>query len=182
MSAHDEVPAQAPRKLLVMELAGLGDNIHLLPALWLVRQQWPHAELHVMVNAHVADLFKLTPWVDRVWAYPNAPKPGLAENLRWARGLWRQRFDCLINTTGSDRSSMLSWATRARLRIGRRPVDGGPPGWRWLFTRVVEIPHYLEPMYMQKWRFLKQAGFAARAQLGGDVPEFHVTIDPALRR
>ena len=58
MSAHDEVPAQAPRKLLVMELAGLGDNIHLLPALWLVRQQWPHAELHVMVNAHVADLFK----------------------------------------------------------------------------------------------------------------------------
>ena len=77
---------------------------------------------------------------------------------------------------------MLSWATRARLRIGRRPADGGPPGWRWLFTRVVEIPHYLEPMYLQKWRFFEQAGYGAGAHLVADAPEFHVTIDPALRR
>ena len=182
MSARAEAPASAQRKLLVMELAGLGDNVHLLPALWLVRRQWPDAELHVMIYAHIASLFKLTPWVDRVWPYPNAPKADFGENLRWARALRRERFDCLINTTGSDRSSLLSWATRARLRIGRRPADGGPPGWRWLFTRVVESPYYLEPMYLQKWRCLRQAGFGAGAATGGDAPEFHVTIDPALRR
>ena len=124
MSARAEAPASAQRKLLVMELAGLGDNVHLLPALWLVRRQWPDAELHVMIYAHIASLFKLTPWVDRVWPYPNAPKADFGENLRWARALRRERFDCLINTTGSDRSSLLSWATRARLRIGRRPADG----------------------------------------------------------
>jgi len=178
MSAWAQAPAGPPRKVLVMELAGLGDNVHLLPALWLVRRRWPDAQLNVMVNAHVASLFKLTPWVDRVWSYPSAPKPDLVENLRWARALRRERFDCVVNTSGSDRSSLLTWATRARLRIGRRPADGGPPGWRWLFTRVVDIPHYLEPMYMQKWRCLRQAGFRA----GGDAPEFHVTIDPALRR
>ena len=66
----------------VMELAGLGDNVHLLPALWLVRRQWPDAKLHLMVNAHVASLFKLTPWIDRLWAYPSSPKPGPAESLR----------------------------------------------------------------------------------------------------
>src|SRR5436853_7161362 len=94
MSARAEAPASAQRKLLVIELAGLGDNVHLLPALWLVRRQWPGAELHVMVNANVASLFKLTPWVDRLWSYPTAPKPGVRENLRWANALRREHFDC----------------------------------------------------------------------------------------
>jgi ADP-heptose:LPS heptosyltransferase len=171
------LPASA-RKVLVMELAGLGDNVHLLPALWLVRRRWPDARLHVMVNAHVASLFRLAPWIDRVWPYPSAPKPGLRANLRWARELREERYDCVVNTTGSDRSSMLSWATRSPVRLGRRPADGGPIGWRHLFTDVMEHPHYLEPMYLQKWHCVREAGFGSAA----DAPEFHVSIDPAWRR
>jgi ADP-heptose:LPS heptosyltransferase len=159
-----------------MELAGLGDNVHLLPALWLVRRRWPEASLHVMVNAHVADLFKLAPWVDRIWAYPSRPKPRLRDNLRWASQLRRERFDVVVNTTGSDRSSLFTWATRAPVRIGRRPSDGGPYGWRLLFTGVMDYPFYGEPMFRQKFECLKQAGCA------GDEPEFHIDIDPALRR
>src|SRR5207244_4818997 len=126
MSARAEAPASAQRKLLVMELAGLGDNVHLLPALWLVRRQWPDAELHVMIYAHIASLFKLTPWVDRVWPYPNAPKADFGENLRWARALRRERFDCLFNTTGYDRASLMNWVICSSLHIGRRTVDGLP--------------------------------------------------------
>jgi ADP-heptose:LPS heptosyltransferase len=165
-------------KVLVMELAGLGDNVHLLPALWLVRQHWKDAELHVMVNAHVASLFRLTTWVDRVWAYPSRPKPGLAGNLQWARTLRAEAFDWVINTTGSDRSSMLTWATRAGHRVGRRPADGGPIGWRHLFTQVVDYPPYEAPMYRQKWEAVRLAG------IGSEVarPEFHVAIDPEHRR
>lgn len=170
-------PLADVRKALVMELAGLGDNVHLLPALWLVRRRWPEAQLHLMVNAHVASLFKLAPWVDRVWPYPSAPKPGVRENLRWANRLRHERFDVVINTTGSDRSSLLTRATGAKVRIGRRPADGGPPGWRLLYTQVMERDFYGEPMYRQKWRCLRQAGFDA-----GMEPEFHVSIDPALRR
>jgi ADP-heptose:LPS heptosyltransferase len=170
-------PLPEARKVLVMELAGLGDNVHLIPALWMVRRRWPDAQLHLMVNAHVASLFKLTPWVDRVIPYPSSPKPGLRGNLRWASDLRREKYDVVINTTGSDRSSMLTRATGAPRRIGRRPADGGPPGWSLLFTDVVEEPSYLEPMFRQKWRCLAQAGFPAGAE-----PEFNVVIDPALRR
>jgi heptosyltransferase I len=171
------VPADAQR-VLVMELAGLGDNVHLLPALWLVRRHWPAAELHVMANAHVANLFKVTPWVQRVWAYPSNPKPRLPESVRWAAELRAERFDVVINTTGSDRSSMIAWATRAKVRLGRRPADGGPPGWKLLFTQVMQHPHYQEPMYLQKWNCLRNAGIGHAE----DRPEFHVTIDPDLRR
>jgi ADP-heptose:LPS heptosyltransferase len=166
-----------PARVLVMELAGLGDNVHLLPALWVVRKQWPDAALHVMVNAHVASLFKLTPWVQRIWAYPSAPKPRASGNLAWIRALRAEGYDCVINTTGSDRSSFLTWGTGAKFRLARRPADGGPFGWRLLFTDVMEHPHYKEPMYVQKWQCLRKAGFEA-----GTAPEFHVTVDPAWRR
>ena len=168
----------APRKVLVMELAGLGDNVHLIPALWLVRRQWPDAQLHLMVNAHVESLFKVTPWVDRIWAYPSSPKPGLRGNLRWVQDLRRERFDVVINTTGSDRSSLLTRATGAPIRIGRLPSDGGPPGWRLLYTAVMEERFHGEPMYVQKWRCLRSVGIGADRP----EPEFPVTLDPAARR
>ena len=167
------------RRVLVIELAGLGDNVHLLPALWLVRREWPQARLEVLVNADVATLFSLTPWVDRVLAYPRAPRPGVVGNIRWASRLRRAGYDTVINTTGSDRSSLLAFATAARVRIGRRPSDGGPPGWRALYTRVVDVPYYREPMYVQKWTCVRSAGIGAACD---DAPQFHVTIDPALRR
>jgi ADP-heptose:LPS heptosyltransferase len=165
------------RKVLVMELAGLGDNVHLLPALWLVRRRWADAELHVMVYDHAAPLFRIAPWVDRVWAYPASPKPGLWGNIDWVARLRRERFDWTINTTGSDRSSLLTWASGSPVRIGRRPADGGPFGWSRLFTRVLEEPYYREPMYVQKWKLMRDAGFGD----GGAHPEFHFTIDAALR-
>ena len=171
----------APRKVLVMELAGLGDNVHLLPGLWEVRAHWRAAELHVMVNAPMAPLFNLTPWVDRTWRYPTAPKPGLRGTLALARTLRAQGFDCVINTTGSDRSSILTWATGAARRIARRPADGGPPGWSRLMTRVVAEPHYRDPMFVQKRRVLRAALGLAPADEPG-APDFHVEIDARLRR
>jgi heptosyltransferase-3 len=179
MSVRDAA-ALAPdlERVLVLELAGLGDNVHLLPALWLLRRRWPDAELHVLTPAPVAALFRLTPWVDRIWSYPVAPKPGWVRSLGWARKLRAARFGAVIDVKATDRSSLLAWASRAPLRIGRRPADGGPPGWRTLFTHVTATPYYTEPMYVQKWRCLRQLGFDDPP----GEPEFHVAIDPRLRR
>lgn len=171
----------APRKALVIELAGLGDNVHLLPALHALRRAWPGTELHVMVNAHVAGLLELTPWVQRVWTYPTAPKPRLAGNWRLGCELARERFDVVFNSNGSDRSSLLTWLTRAPRRIGRRPADGGPFGWSRLFTEVVETPFHAEPMFRQKLRCVQQFGIAVE-DADFERPDFGIRIDPALRR
>jgi ADP-heptose:LPS heptosyltransferase len=167
-----------PAHVLVLDFGGLGDEVHLLPALWLVRQRWPRAQLHVLVNAHVASLFKLTPWVDRVWTYAKPRERKLAALRGWMRVLRAQRYGVVIDLKSTDRSSWLAWSTRAPLRIGRQPADGGPFGWRWLFHQVLEQPYYAEPMYLQKWRCLRALGFGAEQ----DQPAFHVEIDPQLRR
>jgi len=161
------------QKVMVLDLGFLGDTIHTLPALWLVRQAYPQAELHMAVAEHVISLMDCVPWLDRVWGYPRFPKHAtLRQNLQIVARLRRERFDVLINLNGSDRSSWLTFFSGARERLGRIPRDGGPPFWRRMFTEIVEHSSLVEPSYVQKCRCLEQAGFPH------SPAEFHVEIEP----
>ena len=156
---------------MVLDLGFLGDTVHLLPALWMVRQAYPQAELHVTVAAHITSFMDCAPWVDRVWGYMRYPRHAtLRENFQMVAGLRREKFDVLINLNGSDRSSWLTFFSGARERLGRVPDDGGPPFWRRMFTAHVECPRAPEPVYFLKCRCLAKAGFPFTQ------PEFHVEI------
>ena len=167
----------AAGKILAIEVAGLGDNVHLLPALWLVRRAWPDAALHVCAAQGTAELFRLTPWVNRVWSYPWNPRPGLGAHLAFGRQLRAERYDLVINFSGSDRTTLLARQTGAPERWGRRPHDGGMAGFGWFYTRVLEHPFYAEPMFRQKWQCLRDQGLPA-----GPAPEFNVAIPAELRQ
>jgi ADP-heptose:LPS heptosyltransferase len=159
------------KKVMVLDLGFLGDTIHLLPALWMVRRTYPQAELHVAVAAHITSFMDCVPWVNRVWGYMRYPRHAtLRENWQMISRLRREKFDVLINLNGSDRSSWLTFFSGAPERLGRIPDDGGPPFWRRMFTAHIECPRTQEPVYLQKCRCLTKAGFPFTA------PEFHVEI------
>ena len=164
---------QAAKKVMVLDLGFLGDTVHLLPALWQVRQAYPQAELHVTVAAQVTSLMNCVPWVQRTWGYMRYPRHAtLRENLQIIASLRREKFDALINLNGSDRSSWLTFFSGARERLGRVPDDGGPPFWRQMFTEHVRHPFAPEPFYIQRCRCLEKAGFPQVP------PEFHIKIAP----
>ena len=162
---------------MVLDLGFLGDTVHLLPALWMVRQAYPEAELHCVVAEHVTSLMECVPWVDRIWGYMRFPRHAtLRENFQMVSRLRRGQFDVLINLNGSDRSSWLTFLSGARERLGRRPASGGPPFWRRMFTDFVSYPIDSDPIYLQRCRCLEQAGFPLTE------PEFHVQIPESLLR
>ncbi len=162
------------RKVMVFGLGFLGDMVHLLPALWIVRQAYPRAVLHVGAAAHVTSLMRCVPWVDRVWGYSRFPKhASFRENIAFIARLRREHFDALINLNGSDRSSWLTFFSGARERLGRVQDGGGPPFWRRMFTEFVEHPFLPEPMYLQHCLCLRKAGFPFTQ------PEFHVAVRQA---
>lgn len=162
---------RAAKKIMVFDLGFLGDTVHLLPALWMVRQSYPQAELHVAVATHITSLMGCTPWVNRVWGYMRYPRHAtLGENLDMVRRLRREKFDVLINLNGSDRSSWLTFLSGARERLGRMPKNGGPPFWKWMFTTHVQHPFGSELVYLQRCHCLEKAGFTFTQ------PEFHVEI------
>jgi ADP-heptose:LPS heptosyltransferase len=165
---------RADRKVMVLDLGFLGDTVHLLPALWVVRQAYPRAELHVTVASHITSLMDCVPWVNRVWGYMRYPRHAtLRENLQMVARLRREKFDVVINLNGSDRSSWLTFLSGARERLGRTPPGGGPPFWQRLFTAHVSHPFTEEPVYLQRCHCLAKAGFPFTA------PEFHTQVDPA---
>jgi ADP-heptose:LPS heptosyltransferase len=162
------------RKVMVLDLGFLGDTVHLLPALWVVRQAYPQAELHVAVASHITTLMGCVPWVNRVWGYMRYPRHAtLRENADMVKRLRREKFDVVINLNGSDRSSWLTFLSGAKERLGRRPDDGGPPFWTRMFTAHVSHPFTEEPVYLQRCHCLAKAGFPFT------TPEFHTQVDPA---
>ncbi|HXR03931.1 MAG TPA: glycosyltransferase family 9 protein [Verrucomicrobiae bacterium] len=161
------------RKVMVFGLGFLGDMVHLLPAVWMVRRAYPRAQLHLGAAAHIASFLECAPWVDRVWGYPRFPRhASLRENLDFVRRLRRERFDALINLNGSDRSSWLTFFSGARERLGRTPPGGAAFFWRLRFTETIEHPFSPEPIYVQNCRCLEKTGFPS-------LPlEFHIEIRP----
>jgi hypothetical protein len=161
-------------RVMVLDLGFLGDTVHLLPALWMVRQAYPQAELHVAVSSHITSLMECVPWVNKTWGYMRYPRHAtLLENFQIIRRLRREKFDVVINLNGSDRSSWLTFFSGAKERLGRTPDDGGPPFWKWMFTARVQHPFKPDPIHLQRCRCLEQAGFPSTP------PEFHAEINPA---
>ncbi|HEX3624617.1 MAG TPA: glycosyltransferase family 9 protein [Verrucomicrobiae bacterium] len=158
---------------MVLDLGFLGDTIHLLPALWMVRQAYPRAELHVTVASHIVSLMDCVLWVDRVRGYMRYPRHAtLRENLAFIRSLRREKFDVLINLNGSDRSCWLTFFSGARERLGRWPDDRSGLFRKFMFTERIRYRAGDEPAYVSKCRYLAEVGFPF------NEPEFHVEIAP----
>jgi len=162
-------------KLLVLDLGFLGDTIHLLPALWAIRQAWPLAELHVMVADHVTDLLDVVPWVDQVWGYPRFPKgPKPWQDWGRIRRMRAARFDAVINLNGSDRSSTLTRLSGAPLRLGRcRAVTLKS---RLLFTHPI-VPSGAKTLLSEQHLELLRTAGLEHAPL-----EYHISIPEKIRQ
>jgi len=159
------------RRLLVLDLGFLGDTIHLIPALHEIRRAYPGARFEVMAAEHVKHILELVPGVDGILGYPRFPRgPRWHQDIGRVRALRRARYDAVINLNGSDRSSILTGLSGARWRLGRTPPKV-PPGWRTLFSHVVDVPHGGRPVFQQRWECLAAAGVPV-----GDAPAFAVEV------
>ena len=164
-------------RLLVLDLGFLGDTIHLIPALWMIRTSLPQAQLDVMVAEHVTSILELTPWIDNVLGYPRFPVgPKWYEDFGRIARLRQRRYDAVINLNGSDRTSILTRLTGAPLRLGRVPQRGASLLWKQYFTHTVETPFRQQATYKQHCLCLEKAGFTPMPQ------EFHITIPERIRK
>lgn len=164
--------AQDAKKILVLDLGFLGDTVQLIPALNCIRHSLPHAQLDVMVCDHIKEILELTPWINNVLGYPRYPKgPKFYQDIGRVLKLRLQQYDAIINLNGSDRSSLLTWAIGAPLRLGRIQKV-----LRWFtpfcFTHITFYPFDQIPVYQQHLNCLEYAGFPKmRAFFNTTIPE-----------
>ena len=126
-------------RILIVRLRQIGDVIFTTPAIAALRHRWPEAHLTYVVEPAAAPIVATNPHLDEVIVAP--PVRGLGGalvDLGLGRRLRDARYDLAIDFHGGPRASLLTWLSRAPVRIGYRVA-----GRSWMYTRVVGRPRQL---------------------------------------
>jgi ADP-heptose:LPS heptosyltransferase len=120
-------------KVLVVQLARLGDLVQTWPLLRRLRHQNPGRQLGLLADQPLRALHTLGPDLDRVWEVDLAGLPSLSQNdlagaydrvRQLAEGFWGQNYDLVYNLNFSRVALLLSYLAGGNVR-GYRPVRGG---------------------------------------------------------
>jgi lipopolysaccharide heptosyltransferase I len=130
-----------PRRILIIKPSALGDIVHALPILNLLRTRWPRAHIAWLVTPAFAGLLEGHPQLDEIipferrrfgtgWRHPGAAL-GFFSFVRMLR---RKQFDLVVDLQGLFRSGWLAWATGSPARVGF--ADAREFGWIFYSQRV----------------------------------------------
>ncbi|NLF18021.1 MAG: glycosyltransferase family 9 protein [Lentisphaerae bacterium] len=126
--------------ILIVKPSSLGDLVHTLPAVHLLRQSFPEASLSWVVNDSLAGFVALYPGLDEVMPF---------RRQRWGRvrhwheligffgELRQQHVDVAIDFQGLFRSGLITFASGAPRRIG---FQNAREGAGFFYTERVAVP------------------------------------------
>jgi len=124
----------SPKRILVIRLDRLGDVILSTPVLQVLRQQFPHAFIAMMVRPACREVIEGNPYLDEVILYD---RDGMHHSVRatigFARRLRRHTFDTAIVLHPTNRSHWIPWLAGIPIRVGYDRKCG------WLLTH--RVPH-----------------------------------------
>lgn len=116
---------QEPKNILIIKPSALGDIVHTLPVLRLLRKCFSRARISWMVAPAFADLLEGHKDLDQVLLFERRRFGNLWRNMDAAQGLLsfvlglrKQQFDLVIDLQGLFRSGWIGWQTRAPVRVG----------------------------------------------------------------
>jgi heptosyltransferase-1 len=121
-------------KILILKPSSLGDVVHALPVLRLLKLHLPHSEIFWWVESGLAPLLADDPDLTGIFAFE---RNSWIAPANWPRAwksvqaLRRERFDWAIDLQGLARSGLFAWLANAGLIIGLdNPREGAREGAR----------------------------------------------------
>jgi lipopolysaccharide heptosyltransferase II len=127
-------------KIFILKPSSLGDVIHALPVLRLLKRHLPHAEIHWWIEASLAPLLQDDPDLAGLVLFHR-----YRWNSIWNWGeLWQSiqairahRFDWVIDLQSLARSGLFAWLANGELTVG---LDDPREGARGLYDIIVPRP------------------------------------------
>jgi lipopolysaccharide heptosyltransferase II len=118
-------------KILILKPSSLGDVIHALPVLRLLKQHYRDSQIFWWIDSGLAPLIEGDPDLAGVvrferkrWGKPQH-WPEMLRSIRWLRA---QKFDLVIDLQCLLRSATFAWLTRGKSLVGLDEVREGARG------------------------------------------------------
>jgi heptosyltransferase-1 len=131
-------------KILILKPSSLGDVIHALPVLRLLKLHRPESEVYWWLEAGLVPLLEDDPDLAGIfrfhrkrWAAPYR----WPEMLSGVRAMRRHKFDVAIDLQGLARSAIFTWLANAGINLGLDNArEGAREGARAAYDRVAHSP------------------------------------------
>ncbi|MCA9041942.1 MAG: lipopolysaccharide heptosyltransferase II [Planctomycetaceae bacterium] len=104
------------RHICIIKPSALGDVVQTLPLLPMLKERFPKARISWVINSNFANLLEDHPALDEIIPYDR--RGGWKAWPPLLRQLRSQKFDLVFDLQGLFRTAVMSWATRAPVRIG----------------------------------------------------------------
>jgi lipopolysaccharide heptosyltransferase I len=119
---HFDTP---PGRILIIKPSAIGDVVHALPILNLLRLRWPKTHISWLITPACAGLLDAHPQVDEVIPFDRKlfgrtwrSLTAASELARFGYELRRRKFDLVIDLQGLLRSGLLALQSGAPIRVG----------------------------------------------------------------
>jgi lipopolysaccharide heptosyltransferase I len=136
-------------RILLIKPSAFGDVVHTLPVLVKLRARYPAARIDWLITPENAELVRYHPALSNVVLFNRRDYARFGRSwsattglLRLLHGLWRARYDLVVDMHGQLRSALFTIASGASVRIGfdrhrsgavpaavPRVTDVGQHGW-----------------------------------------------------
>jgi heptosyltransferase-1 len=144
------------KSILIIKPSSLGDIVHTLPAVALVREAYPEAKITWVINPEWSSLLRGNPDIDHLHIFPRGDFTGLgapASLWPWLKKTREIAPDLALDFQGLLRSALIGKVSRAKKLYG---MSDAREGSRLFYSRVAKVnrrEHALE-------RYLKLAELA----------------------
>jgi heptosyltransferase-1 len=98
-------------KILVLRVSSIGDVIHTLPAIFLIKKLYPKAKISWVVQKKAADLLINQEFLENVWVLPNKflePQNWIC-TIKQLSKLRKTKWDAIIDFQGIVKTSILAY-------------------------------------------------------------------------
>lgn len=117
---ENNAPLPNINKILVIRVDGIGDLLNSTPAISLLRENYPAAEITVLAQPLNAPVLMGNPGVDRVLTFArDGEHRGLKARLRFYRALRRERFQLVVAMQTGMWPHLIAFLSGAPYRLGR---------------------------------------------------------------
>lgn len=159
----------AARRILIVLHGAIGDVVRALPLAMRVRDAYPEAHVAWAVEPPSAPLLEGHPAIDERLVFER--RGGARAFLRFLRRVRAGRFDLTLDLQRHAKSGMVSFASRAPVRVGFHRRNAKELNWVW-------NTHRIPPVAGRGWKLEQYLRFADLLELPATPVCFGLTLDP----